>query len=99
MPKTQKIDLPTKLVSQARERLDGRGITLEEYLRLHLRVMVRTPPSILALTDEIPFGKYRGEIVEVVCRADPGYMTWMVAQNGKTQFGLDVLQLLSGLAE
>jgi len=98
-PKSTLVELPTKLVDQAKARLDTRGLTLSEYLALHLRLMVRVSPSHLTLRDEMPFGKYRGEIVETVCRADPVYMTWLVSQNGKTGFDTDVIELLNEMAD
>ena len=54
---------------------------------------------MLTLADKIPFGKYSGELVEDICRADPAYVEWMAANATSAKFDVDVLGLLSQLSE
>lgn len=38
----------------------------------------------LELDDKISFGKFAGCLVEDVCRSDPGYILWMIANTTTT---------------
>lgn len=71
-----------------------RGTTIETYVRLQLRAMTGDK-AMLCLSDKMNFGKYYGEPVEDVVRANPGYIRWIItkAENG-CKFGPDVLALL-----
>ena len=90
---TEAIYLPSKVVKAAREKLeDGRGLELETYLSMYLRIMLRSKNN-LTLTDVMPFGKFSGEIVEDVVRAEPTYIAWLISQGGKTSFDPSVIAL------
>lgn len=94
---TVMIKVNSDLLAEANDILNARGTTLETFVRLHLRAMTRYK-RILSLSDTMIFGKYYGERVEDVVRANPGYMVWLLAQDGATKFDTDVLELLEKTA-
>jgi ribosomal protein L16/L10AE len=54
---------------------------------------------ILDLGDRMTLGKYRGEIVGTVARADPQYILWMAGTVGKIQFRPEVLTMATSIME
>lgn len=90
------VRLDAKLYKLARELLEERGTDLESYLGLHVRALARSK-TILGLKDRMTFGKYGGELVEVVVRGDPRYMAWCLGNVTWTRFGADVLALAEEL--
>jgi len=88
--------LNKELVAQVTETLEARGTNLATYVQLHLRAFSRSK-AILGLSDKMSFGKYFGEVVENIVRADPGYIVYCIGLNGSTKFGVDVMELLEAL--
>ncbi len=88
------IMIPTTIVKKAREKLtQERGIELETFVAIYLRMIVRASKGILGLSDLFGFGKYTGEKVEDVIRIDPSYVLWLITQDGRTKFEPEVLIL------
>lgn len=87
------VSIPAKLVRDIKPVLAARGLSLDEVVRLYLRSMVTSVArsKALALTSQFPFGKYQGELVEVVARAEPGYIQWLVANSNSVKFEPEVL--------
>ncbi len=87
------VSIPADLVRSIKPVLAARGLTLDEVVRLYLRSMVTSVArsKALALTSQFPFGKYQGELVEVVARAEPGYIQWLVANSNSVKFDPEVL--------
>jgi hypothetical protein len=90
--------LETKLVDDINAVLSQRGTDIETYIRLQLRAF-RHAGKILSLSDRLNFGKFSGELVEDVCRAEPGYIEWIVANSSSARFHEDVLKLLEDLRD
>lgn len=90
------IELQKDLVKTVQAILEARGTDLETYIRLQLRAF-RTSKTLLTLAEKMPFGKYAGEKIEDICRADTGYMDWIVSNSTSARFDLDVLELLNAL--
>lgn len=93
------IDLPVALVEQLEPILLARDLTLDEAVRLYLRAMVSSSARnrTLTLESEMPMGKYRGELVEVIVRAEPGYISWLIANSTSIKFDPEVLMLMERL--
>jgi len=83
-------------VEQVTETLEARGTDLATYIQLHLRSFSRAK-MVLGLEDNINFGKYYGEKVENIVRADPSYIVYCLGLNGSTKFSSDVMELLESL--
>jgi hypothetical protein len=92
------LKLETKLVDDINAVLEQRGTNIETYIRLQLRAF-RHAGKILGLNDRLNFGKFSGELVEDVCRAEPGYVEWLIANSTSARFHQDVLSLLEELRE
>lgn len=90
--------LDTELVEKVQKVLAARGSDIFTYIRLQLRAF-KSSASPLNLGDKLPFGKYAGEIIEDVCRAEPSYVEWLTANASSAKFDVDVLALLEELAE
>lgn len=97
MKRKIKLNIDAKLLRDAQNVLEKRGIKFEMWLQLQLRSAINTQPMCFGLKDRIPFGKYNGELIESIVRADPGYMHWLV-ENTRRQFTDEVKQLLQELA-
>lgn len=92
------IELPQDLVDAARQKLFAeRGIELETFVSIYLRMILRASKGILGLNDEFCFGKYNGEKVEHVVRIDPSYVVWLITQDGRTKFEPEVLVLANDM--
>ncbi len=89
------VNLPDKLYADLESILIERNLSFEEVVRLYCRSMVTTNARSMALTlgAEMPFGKFKGEPIDVVIRADPGYVGWMLANNERFLLAPDALQL------
>ena len=87
------VSIPAKLARDIKPVLSARGLQLDEVVRLYLRSMVTSAArsKALTLTSQLPFGKYQGELVEVVARAEPGYIQWLVANSNSVKFEPEVL--------
>jgi antitoxin component of RelBE/YafQ-DinJ toxin-antitoxin module len=96
-----KVKLPLKLANDVEEILFKRGLTMDEVVRLYLRSLVTASKRnrALRLDSIIEFGKYNGETVETIVRADPSYVNWLVSTSTKIKFDPEVLELLERLAE
>lgn len=92
------LKLETKLVDDINAVLEQRGTNIETYIRLQLRAF-RHAGKILGLRDRLNFGKFSGELVEDVCRAEPGYVEWLIANSTSARFHQDVLDILEELRE
>jgi len=98
-PTTAMIWLDADLVEQSSARLNERGLDLEEYVALMLRMMLRSK-AVINLTDRMPFGKYAGELVDLVARSDPAYLIWLTNNSrGSTTFAPEVHTLVMSMAE
>ena len=97
------ITLKVKIQKAVADKLDvllaERGLTIDQAIGLYLRGMVNVSESArsLRLADPLPFGKHRGEAVEVVVRADPAYLKWCIA-NVQSRWDAEVLLLLETVA-
>lgn len=101
MAKVQlKVRVDLNLVVKLDPLLKERGLTLDQAVGLYLRGMVNTSTSsrALRLEDEMPFGKYEGELVSTILRAQPDYIKFIIGL-GKTRFDPEVYALLETLTE
>lgn len=101
MPKALlKINVDTALLARLEPILVERGLTVDQAVGLYLRGMVNSSASArsLRLSDVMPFGKYEGEEVGTILRAQPDYVSFIVGL-GKTRFDPEVFVLLEQLTE
>lgn len=95
-----KVNVDRALLDRLEPVLRERGLTLDRAVGLFLRGMVNTSnrAKALRLQDAMPFGKYYGETVETILRAQPDYIAFIVGL-GKTRFDPEVFDLLEQLTE
>lgn len=95
-----KINVDQKLAERLEPLLKERSLTLDQAIGLYLRGMVNASATAraLRLDDTMPFGKYQGETVETIARAQPDYINYIFS-NGKTRFDAEVLRLVETLLE
>jgi len=81
--------------------LKARGLTLDQAVGLYLRAMINTSERArsLRLADQMPYGKYAGERVDTILRAEPSYIAWLIANNESTRWDPEVLRLLEELTD
>lgn len=92
---TLKIRVKKSLAESLEPILKARGLTLDQTVGLYLRGMVNASDRsrALRLEDEIPFGKYQGETLDTIARADPQYLHFII-NLGKTRLDPEVFALL-----
>lgn len=90
------VEIPDKLVADLEPVLTARGLRFEELVRLYARSLVTSSKTNAALTvdSEVPFGKFKGELLGVVIRAEPQYINWVLANYDRIKLAPDALQLL-----
>lgn len=93
-----KVNLDTGLLTKLEPILKERGLTVDQAVSLYLRGMVNSSAAAraLRLTSIMPFGKYEGEVVETILRAQPDYIQFIIGL-GKSRFDPEVFQLLETL--
>lgn len=96
--KTFEIALPKILASEVEDILAQRSMTMSEYVAVALRAMPKDA-TVLYLDTLLPFGKYRGETVEMVTRADPAYIIWMSENVGRVRIADNVTHLANELVD
>lgn len=79
-----KVNLPAALLAKLEPVLDAKGLTVDEVCSLYLRTLVTASERTraLSLSDEMPFGKFKGETLRVIIRAEPRYISWMLGLDG-----------------
>lgn len=97
MPKTKlKILVDQELITKLERILTERKLNLNELIQLYIRSTVNAYEcgKELDVDDEFQFGKYRGEKVGIVARAEPNYIRWLLGSERPTQFSAKVLELV-----
>lgn len=92
------VAVPGDLLDKALAVLDSRGSSLEDHVRLQLRRLIRKP-KVYGLEDVITFGKYRGEHMNAIIRADPSYATWCLRNIEGFTLSTEALEVLSTTGE
>lgn len=93
------VEIPDKLAGQLEGVLIKRGLSVDEVVRLYVRSLVTTSERLAALgiRSEMPIGKFKGEEVGVVIRADPSYVAWMLANSSAFKLTPEALALLEAV--
>jgi antitoxin component of RelBE/YafQ-DinJ toxin-antitoxin module len=96
-----KVRVEPRLADRIQPMLAARGLTLDQAVGLYLRAMINSSErsKALRLTDAMPFGKYEGEVVETIIRAEPGYIQFLIANSAHARWDPEVLRLLEELTE
>lgn len=96
-----KVRVDPRLATRVEVYLKQRGLTLDQAVGLYLRAMINTSERSrsLRLSDMMPFGKYAGERVEVILRAEPSYIMWLITNNESIRWDPEVLFMLEQLTE
>lgn len=91
-----KIEIPLPLLAKLEPIIKERGLTVSEVCGLYLRSLVTTSERnrALDLDSEMPLGKFKGEQVGVVIRAEPRYVAWLLGTTTSFKLGPEALQLL-----
>lgn len=95
------VELPEDLAASVAEILVERQLELNDLVRLYLRsfVIASRRFGLLKLTDEMPFGKYRGETLEIIIRTDPHYVSWMIDNNDTFRVDQTAMALIAHMQE
>lgn len=91
------VEIDDAVAKQVQAMLTARGTDVQTYIRLHLRSFTRVD-TVLGLQAKMTFGKYLGELVEDVCRVNPGYVRWVITESTNVRFEPEVTELLEELA-
>jgi hypothetical protein len=91
-----RVEIPDKLVEKLELILIARSLSLDEVVRLYLRALVSSSERMapLGLMAEMPFGKFKGEELGVIIRADPDYVSWLVGNSAHFKLSPEALALL-----
>lgn len=71
------VAIPSKLVKDAEAVLALRDVSLETFVRLAVKALIRRQ-GFFNLDSKLTFGKYEGEIVKDAIKVDPHYFMWML---------------------
>jgi hypothetical protein len=95
------IQIPSELLGDLEPLLIQRGLSVEEVIRLYLRSLVNGAKRsrAVSLSDDMPIGKFKGEKVETVIRAEPGYVSWLAGNIESFKLAPDALALVEELAQ
>src|SRR3954466_9033721 len=97
MMETVSITIPKDLFNQAEKTLAGRGLSVDAFIRVALRGALQRN-GYVPLKAELTFGKYRGETLETIIRADPEYIRWMLTNSNTfstDDAAIDLLEMIA----
>lgn len=95
------LEIPADTYNKLQPLLQRRGVQIQDLINLHLRSLVTLDERSKAYTlqDEMPFGQYKGENVELVIRANPRYAAWLVNTSETFHFDQDAIDLINAILE
>lgn len=93
------VRLPPSLLGDLEPILAARELTIDKVIRLYLRSLVTTSKrtGAIGLADEMPIGKFKGEPLETVIRAEPKYVEWLLGKVETFRVTPDALDLIDEL--
>ena len=93
--------LDKELVAAVKEILKPRKLSINEVCSLYLRALVSSNKRLIpyALTDKMRFGKYEGELLEVIIRAEPKYVYWLIANSDNFKLQPEAHELLEQIGQ
>lgn len=91
-----KVNIADDLAERLEAILLERSITVDEIVGLYVRSLVNSVEASRALGVEslMPFGKYKGEKVGVIAKAEPGYLKYLMGGERPVLFEPEVLELV-----
>lgn len=94
------ITVPNDLAEVLSEMSSLRGIDVEQLVIVHMTSVVNAYKNskIMRLTDTMPYGKYRGVLVEDVIRSDPRYTNWLASTSNIFVLDEEATELLKELS-
>lgn len=77
------VQIDEGILAALKEISDIRGIEVERIINIQLYSYISTfeRSKIYGLWEEMPFGKYRGIVIEEVIRTDPRYLNWLLSES------------------
>lgn len=93
------INIPTDIYDQIIPICKERGLSLEEVIEVQLTKMANAAEKFkpIGLLDIMPFGQYKGNLVEILVRADPRYIKWVSETSETITFTDGVLTLMDSI--
>jgi hypothetical protein len=95
---TDTVTLPQDVYDQLITRLQEKGLTLSDFVRMNARSFIRMPP-VFNLDTKVTFGKFSGETMENVIRLAPSYVVWCMENIAGFAIGPDALKMLSDFVD
>lgn len=91
-----KIQIDSELASDLEQILLERNLSLDEAVGLYLRSMIYSASSgrALLMESKMPFGKYRGELVGTIAKAEPNYLKFLLGSKNPINLSPEVLEFL-----
>lgn len=82
-PVVKLVQLPDELAIRLAEMAQMRNTSVELIVTTRLTAVVNAfqNQKILRLEDEMPYGQYRGTLVEDMIRSDPRYVNWLASSS------------------
>lgn len=71
------VEVSREVFDFAQRELKITGAKVEDYICMKLRALATARDCVFDIHDKMPFGKYRGEIIDTVMRVDPQYLNWL----------------------
>lgn len=95
------VSLDNDLLDALHPILRDRGLTVPMVVSLYLRTLVNghRKSCPVKLHEPLPIGKFKGETLETVIRAEPGYVAWLTGNVESFRLDPDAMRLLSALVE
>lgn len=100
LPITKVVSMPNDLANTLSEMSALRGISVEQLVITHMTAVSNAYKNskILRLQDYMPYGKYRGVLVEDMIRSDPRYTNWLASTSNIFVLDEEATNLLKELS-
>jgi len=95
------VEIPRNLYEEVNKLATDRDITVGDIVRLYFRTLVTANKSkaVIDLKDEMPFGKFQGETLEIIIKAEPKYVLWMIKNNERFEIAPDAMKLMEEILD
>lgn len=92
--------IDTELWGKIRKVADERGIDPHQLVQIRMQAYITSLErgKVLSLSDPMPYGQYRGILIEDVIKVDPRYVSWLASTSDIFVLDEDATNLLVELS-
>lgn len=98
-PKRVKIEIDEGIYAALQSIGQMREVEADKIIEMQLLSYIRAYErgQVFSPSDPMPYGKYKGYLIEEIVRVDPRYICWMISESPIFKANDEVIELLNSL--